>query len=573
MFVVGMSRGINGEFQMADEKSIGKRGHTSRRNFIAGTGLAAVSAPFYARGAASPSGETRNCVDESERAKRIATAPKAPFDSIRDYMAALDAHGLLLRVPEIDQDEYQMTALMFRATDEYGFFESPAFMYDKVKIDGEWINGPVVGNFQGHVNTDCIAFGLEPDPHDIKVSYRRAKTHMNKLLDSTEDGRWPEIAPVELGRDEAPCKEIALSGDECDLTKFAFVKTNPADAGRYVNTGSVFTSDPELGNNFGTYRCEITGPRTLRINSEKNHAGYKMLLAAKERGEKVGHVSIAVGQDPIIWLLSGAPLARQRGDGAVDELAIAGGMRGKALEVVKSDTNEMLVPAHAEMIIEGEVPLDAPLQTEGPFGEMFGYLGPQKQAVFWMNVTHITHRRDPWLMNSFTGMQRGYTTSPVEVLYERIMRRSIPNLIEFHYPQDMMGVSFVSIDKTAPGQGLEVGRTVANRVSICKVVVVVDADMDVLDRTQMLFTMGSRWQPDPATEIIPKGRGNITDPSSIVQGETSKIVIDATMQWPEEGGPANYAKRNRALLEELAPDALAQAHASFGEALRLWGRS
>jgi 4-hydroxy-3-polyprenylbenzoate decarboxylase len=558
---------------MTGKHDTAARGHTSRRNFIAGTGLAAVSAPFYATSAASKAGNQLNCVDIDERAKLIAAAPKAPFDSIRDYIAALDAHGLLMTVPEIDQDEYQMTALMFRATDEYGFFESPAFKYDRVKIDGEWINGPVIGNFQGHVNTDCITFGIEPDPHDIKVSYRRAKAHINKLLDSTDDGRWPQIPPVEVSRDDAPCKEVTLSGDECDLNKFAFVKTNPADAGRYVNTGSVFTSDPELGNNFGTYRCEITGPRTLRINSEKNHAGYKMLLAARERGEKVGRVSIAVGQDPIVWLLSGAPLARQRGDGAVDELAIAGGMRGKALEVVKSDNSDMLVPAHAEMIIEGEVPLDEPLQEEGPFGEMFGYLGPKKEAVFWMNVTKITHRRDPWVMNSFTGMQRGYTTSAVEVLYERIMRRSIPYLIDFHYPQDMMGVSFVSIDKTAPGQGLEAGRTVANRVGICKVVVVVDKDMDVLDRTQMLFAMGSRWQPDPASEIIPKGVANITDPSAVIQGQTSKIVIDATMQLPEEGGPKVYAKRNRVLLEELAPDALAQVDTTFGAALRDWGNS
>jgi 4-hydroxy-3-polyprenylbenzoate decarboxylase len=557
--------GILNETPQPDDS--GQLNDTSRRHFLTGAGAAALALPALAAGS-----NQDECIDATDRARLISNAPRAPFDSIRDYMAALDAHGLLMRIPEIDQDEYQMTALMFRATDSYGFFHAPAFLYEKVKIDGEWVNGPVISNFQGHVNTDCIAFGLEPDPDDIKISYRRAKAHMNKLLDSTENGRWPQIAPVELARNDAPCKEVTLSDDECDLNSFAFVKTNPADAGRYVNTGSVFTSDPELGNNFGTYRCEITGPRTLRINSEKNHAGYKMLMAARDRGEKVGHVSIVVGQDPIVWLLSGAPLARQRGDGAVDELAIAGGMRGKALEVVKSDSNDMLVPAHAEMIIEGEVPLDEPLESEGPFGEMFGYLGPQKQAVFWMRVTRITHRRDPWLMNSFTGMQRGYTTSPVEVLYERIMRRSIPNLVDFHYPQDMMGVSFVSIDKTAPGQGLEAGRIVANRVGICKVVVVVDKDMDVLDRTQMLFTMGSRWQPDPATEIISKGRGNITDPSSIVQGETSKIIIDATMQWPEEGGPKVYAKRNRVLLEELAPDALAQVDKLYGTQLKTWGK-
>ena len=542
---------------------------TSRRNFLAGTGVAALSLP--AMGAQAAAG--KDCLTKADRAKLIAAAPKAPFDSIRDYMAALDAHGLVMRVPEIDQDEYQMTALMFRATDRYGFFRAPAFLYDRIKIDGDWIDGPVVGNFQGHVNTDCILFGLEPDPDDIKVSYRRAKAYMDKMLSSTADGRWPKIAPVELARDDAPCKEVTLSGDECDLNSFAFVKTNPAGSARYVNTGSVFTSDPEMGHNFGTYRCEITGPRKLRINSEKNHAGYKMLLAARERGEKVGHVAIAVGQDPIVWLLSGAPMSRQRGDGAVDELAIAGGLRGKALEVVKADNSDMLVPAHAEMIIEGEVPLEEPLENEGPFGEMFGYLGLEKTDVFWMNVTRITHRRNPWLMNSYTGMQRGFTTSPLEVMYERIMRRSIPSLIDFHYPQDMMGVSFVSIDKTAPGQGLEVGKIVANRVSICKVVVVVDKDLDVLDRIQMLFAMGSRWQPAMATEIIEKGIGTVTDPSQIVRGETSKIVIDATMQWPEEGGPENYPKRNRVLLEELAPDALAQVDKLFGTRLRGWGNS
>jgi 4-hydroxy-3-polyprenylbenzoate decarboxylase len=546
---------------------------TSRRNFLAGTGAAAVSAPFLAGTVAHAADDNSQCISEEDRAKLIAAAPKAPFDSIRDYMAALDAHGLLMRVPEIDQDEYQMTALMFNATDKHGFFEAPAFLYDRVKQDGKWIDGPVVGNFQGHVNTDCVLFGLEPDP-DIKVSYRRAKAYINDMLESTEDGNWPQIKPNELSRDDAPCKQVTLTGDEIDLNKFAFVKTNPADGGRYVNTGSIFTSDPKLGNNFGTYRCQITGPRRLRVNSEKNQTGYAMMKAARDRGEKTMKIAIAVGQDPIVWLLSGAPLARGRGDEPVDELAIAGGLRGKALDVVKADTNDMQVPAHAEMIIEGEVPLDEPMQEEGPFGEMFGYLGKMKEEVFWMNVTRITHRRDPWVMNSFTGMQRGYTTSPVEVRYERIMRRSIPNLIDFHYPQDMMGVAFLRIDKTAPGQGMAAGQAVADRVRICKVIVVVDKDLDVLDRVQMLFAMGSRWQPAFASKIIENGPGNITDPSSIVQGETSKIIVDATMQWPEEGGPTGeYAKRNRVLLEELAPEAMAKADTEFSDALRNWGKN
>ena len=496
--------------------------------------------------------------------------PEAPFDSLRDYVAALDAHGLLIRIPRIDQDNYETTALMFRATDKYGFFGSPAMLFENIKIDGRWMQGPVLANHQAHWDTDAIVWGLDPIPGDHFATYRRAKAHLTRLLDAN-DGSYPLIPPVEVTRERAPCKEVTLSGDAINLFDFAFIKTNPADVGRYINTGSVFTSDDRLGDNFGTYRCWIVGPRTLRINSEKNHVGYKTWMAARERGEESVPVSIAVGQDPVTWVLSGAPVARRREE-RVDELAMAGGLRGKAVDVVKSDTNDMRVPAHAEMIVEGEVRVQEPLQREGPFGEMFGYQGPEKEAVFEMHVTRVTHRRNPMILNSYTGMQRGYVTSVIEALYDKLMRRMVPNLVEFHYPQDMMGVAFVSIDKTAPGQGLEAGRKIALRIPIVKVLVVVDKELDVLDRTQMLFAMGSRWQPHPASEIIEDAAGIITDPSAPVYGRSSKIVIDATKQWPEEGGPDVYPERNRVLLEQGAPQAIPRVDARFGNFLDDWHR-
>ena len=104
--------------------------------------------------------------------------------------------------------------------------------------------------------------------------------------------------------------------------------------------------------------------------------GYKMVVAARERGETRVPVSIVIGQDPVTWTISSSAVVDRRViKGKVDELAVAGGMRGKAIDVVKCQTNDIRVPAHAEMIIEGYVPLDAPLEDEGPFGEMFGYLG------------------------------------------------------------------------------------------------------------------------------------------------------------------------------------------------------
>lgn len=531
----------------------------SRREFLASSGLAALTASL----------PTATALAAQQR-RNPGPAPQAPFDSLRDYVAALDAHGLLVRIPRINQDRYQTTALMFYATEKYGFTGSPAFLFERIKIDGEWLPGPVLANHMGNWDADCIAFGLEPVPGDGYATYRRAKAHLTELL-VANDGTYPLIPPVEIPRERAPCKEVVLTGDDIDLYRFAFMKTNPADAGRYLNTGAVFTSDAQLGDNFGTYRCQIVGPRKLRINSEKNHVGYKTWMAARKRGEQVAKVTIVQGTDPAVYTLSGAPIARRREE-PVDELAMAGGLRGKPLEVVKSDTNDMLIPAHAEMVVEGEVPLQAPLEAEGPFGEMFGYQGPQKEAVFTLNVTRVTHRQNPWILNSYTGMHRGYITSPIEALYDQLMRRMVPNLVEFHYPQDMMGVAFVSIDKTAPGQGLEAGRKIAQRIPIVKVIVVVDNDLDVLDRTQMLFAMGSRWQPYPAAEIMKDAPGIITDPSAPVYGRSSKIVVDATRQWPEEGGPQVYAKRNRELLDRGAPDAMAEARAAFADTLMDWQR-
>jgi len=535
--------------------------HSSRREFLAAGGVVGLAA--LAAGCSQ--------APDAEKAPSGQPPPQAPFDSLRDYVAALEAHGLLLRIPRIDQDQYLTTALMFQAQEQYGFTGSPAMLFENIKVDGEWMAGPVLANHQGHFNTDAIVFGLEPIPGDPRATYRRAKAHLTDMLDAN-GGSYPLIPPVELSREQSPCKEITLTGDDIDLYRFPFIKTNPADAGRYLNTGSIFSDDPELGPNYGTYRSWITGPRTLRINSEPNHVGYKSWDRARKRGEKTAPVSIAVGQDPIVWMLSGAPVAR-RGEEPVDELAMAGGLRGKPLEIVKSDTNDLMVPAHAEMILEGEILVQEPLEPEGPFGEMFGYMGPQKKAVFTMRVNKVTHRPKPMILNSYTGMQKGYVTAPIEALYDKLLRRMVPNLVEFHYPQDMMGVAFLSIDKTAPGQGLEAGRRIAGRIPISKVVVVVDKELDVLDRTQMLFAMGSRWQPYPASDILQDAPGIITDPSATRPWRSSKIVIDATKQWPEEGGPDIYPKLNRVALADGAPEAFSRADEEFGAMLRGWGKS
>jgi 4-hydroxy-3-polyprenylbenzoate decarboxylase len=143
--------------------------------------------------------------------------------------------------------------------------------------------------------------------------------------------------------------------------------------------------------------------------------------------------------------------------------------------------------------------------------------------------------------------------------------------VESYQPQDAMGVFIVSIDKSGPGQGMKAGRAVADRNPIAKVVIVVDKDIDVMDRTQIMFALGSRWQPSPATEILKDLQGIVTDPSQPVQGRTSKIVIDATMQWPEEGGRQKFPPTNRSLLEQDEPNVFAEVDRLYGTTLTRWG--
>lgn len=497
---------------------------------------------------------------------------QAPFISMRDYVAALDAWGLVMRVPRVDQDAYEATALMYRARDQHGMRGAPAFRFDKVKIGGEWLAGPLLVNESGHSYGECLAFGLEPaDAQAVYArpldSYRKARAHVEALL-VENGGEYPEVAPVEVEPAAAPCKEVRLTGAAIDLTRFAFIQGNPGDAGRYINTGVVFTEHPKYGVNIGTYRCHLRGPREIALNSEPGQTGYRHLMAARRRGEKVARVSIALTPDPYVWMVSGSKMALARGRRS-DEMSIAGGLAGQPIATVRSETNGFQVPAHAEMIIEGEVPLDD-LRPEGPYAEMVGYQGKVKDEVFWMRVTAVTHRRKPWLMNNFTGVQAGSLMAAGHARSFLRLKQDIPLVTDWFPDTRAVGLTYVSIRKDAPGQGLEVAKAVAERDFFSKVVVVVDADLDVTDPRAMLAALGARWQPAGHTHVFEQMPGLPLDPSAPRIGKTSKIAIDATRPYPGEGGPGRFPAQNAALFAAGAPDALANVDRKWGERLRDW---
>lgn len=526
----------------------------SRRDFLsqsAGLSAAALAAADLKLAEAQSAAPPASAADHRTATDRATDWQVGPFEDLREWIAELERRNLVLRVRNIDQDAYEGTALMYRLIDRFGMYFAPALVMENVRIDGRWYKGPIITNHFGHWDTECLSFGLQPVAGDHVATYYKALARVDEFLKKGQGGAFPTAPFAEVARAAAPCKEVVLRGEQIDLTKFAFMQSNPADSGRYVNTGSVFTNDRELGKNFGTYRCEIKGPRLLGINPEEGQGAWQAFMKAKERGESSVKVSIALGQDPVTWVVSSSKLNRAK----ADELEVVSAIRGRPLRVVRSETNEHLVPATSEIIIEGEVPLDQGMLPEGPFGEMYGYMGSRKAANFWMNVTAVTHRRNPWFVNQYTGVTRGFPTAPLEQIALSSLKRFVPNIKMLHTPVEATGLCFVSIKKQKPGEALEIGKRIAQIVGIAKVIVIVDDDIEVLDRTAVMHTLGSRWQPAPATAIIPESRGMPLDPSLTKRPMTSKVVIDATRQWPQEGGPAEYQALNRTELERLAPEA------------------
>ena len=481
-----------------------------------------------------------------------------PYDSLREYIRAMEATGNLVHVAEMNQDEYETTAFVYRSIERLGYWKAPALLVDRVKIDGEWVEGPLLANAFGPWASEALCLGvpMEEITDNHEQMYRKTLDLVEKKMGF---GGLAKIDPEVVDASAAPVKEIVLTGDDIDLTKFAFIQTNPADAGRYMTTGSVIMLDPQLGTNVGTYRCQIKGPRQIGVNPEPTQDGWRMIMAAQQRGEKTKKCTFVKGADPLVFTASSTKLGGPMGG---DELALAGGLRGKPVQVVKSEHSDIMVPAHAEMVIEGEIPLDE-LLPEGPFAELYGYLGRAKEENFFMNVTAITHRPKPIIVNAYTGIARAYCTAPVEAGFRAQFRRSVPGFLNMHMLLQALGVYIVQINKTSPGQGISAGLAASSSSGLAKVVIVVDKDVNIYRLDDVMASLGSRWQPVPGTVLIPQSQGVPLDPSAPKRGLTSRVIIDATRQFESEGGPATLAPVSRELLEELAPNAFPNIDAKW----------
>ena len=375
----------------------------------------------------------------------------------------------------------------------------PILLFEKVK----GTKFPVLTNL--HASRGRLAMAINAKPEEMQKAYLRA---MEK-----------PIAPKLVTK--APVKEVILTGDQINLYNLPQILHHQDDAGAYITAAISFAKDPNGDAwNCAYNRLMIQGRDTTSIHLTLAKHLWEFQRAAEARGEALP-VAFAIGVHPAIAL---GCLAIGSID--EDERAIMGGLLGEPLELVKCETSELLVPAHAEMIIEAEI-LPHERTPEGPFGEFTGYsLGERQREV--VKVRAITHRRDAIFQDITVGHldHLMLSTTPIEANLYRAVRAMVPTVKAVRVPAPF--TCYVAIEQRISGQAKNAILAVLGNDLYMKRVIVVDQDVDIFNDRQVNWAVATRCQPDRDIVVITNTRGSDLDPSTKEDGNTAKWGVDAT---------------------------------------------
>src|SRR5215470_10467733 len=318
-----------------------------------------------------------------------------------------------------------------------------------------------------------------------------------------------------------PVKEVIVRGEDVNLYDLPQIVHHEGDVGVFLTAAISFAKDPTAETwNCAYNRLMIRGRDTTGIHLTLGKHLWEYQRLAEARGEPLP-VAFAIGCHPAIAL---GCLAIGSID--EDERAIMGGLFGEALELVKCETSDVLVPAHAEMVIEAEI-LPAARTPEGPFGEFTGYsLGERQREV--VQVKAITHRAGA-MFQDITVAHLDHmllSTIPMEANLYRAVRAMVPSVKAVRVPGPF--TCYVSLEQRLIGQAKNAILAVLGSDLYMKRVVVVDHDVDVFDDRQINWAIATRSQPDRDFVIVSHARGSDLDPSTREDGYSGKWGIDAT---------------------------------------------
>jgi UbiD family decarboxylase len=494
----------------------------------------------------------------------------AYFRNLREHLAALEERGLLTRVGipvNKDTEMHPLVRWQFRG----GIPESErkAFLFTNV-VDskGKKFDIPVVvGALAASREIYRIGLGCELDK--IAETWTRAAAHP---ID-------PNVVT------DAPCQEILITGAELDepgkgLDAIPVPISTPGwDNGPYTTLSQYITKDPETGvQNMGNYRGQVKARRRIGMNPslELRPGIYAHWLKYKARGEKMPAV-VVLGAPPAVTFTSTQKLPER-----LDELAVTGGLIGKPLNVVRAKTVDLLVPAEAEIVIEGFIHTDA-LEPEAPFGESHGHVNLQEYNAF-MEITAITRRKDAILTSiisqvtpSESSLIKRVSLEPLllEHMRENLGLRCVKK-VGLHEPlTNLRKVVLLHMEKGTPR--VEIWRALygiaTQHRAIGKFVIAVDEDIDVDNADAILWALSYRCNPAMDMEVM-KHRDQGHGPRSLRNGgEDASVLFDATLKepFPPISLPKReYMEKARVIWEELGLPPLTPQAPWFGYSLGEW---
>jgi 4-hydroxy-3-polyprenylbenzoate decarboxylase len=456
------------------------------------------------------------------------------YADLREFLSQLEARGDLKRIAASVSPRLEMTEICDRVLRAGGpalLFEHPAG-HDM----------PVLANLFGSVGRIALAMGVadaaalrevgkllaylkEPDPpkglRDLWDKFPLFKQVLN-------------MAPKE--RSGAPCQEVVWEGRDVDLSRLPVQTCWPGDAGPLITWGLTVTRGPSKPRqNLGIYRQQVIGPNRVIMRWLAHRGGALDFRDHKKQSKEPFPVAVAIGADPATTLAAVTPVPDTLG-----EYQFAGLLRGSRTEVVRCISNELQVPATAEIVLEGAIG-QADEALEGPHGDHTGYYNEAERFPV-LTVERITMRRSPIYHSTYTGKppdEPAMLGVALNEVFVPLLTKQFPEIVDFYLPPEACSyrLAVVSMKKQYPGHAKRVMFGVwsfLRQFMYTKFVIVVDDDIDARDWREVIWALSTRVDPVRDVLLVENTPIDYLDFASPVSGLGSKMGIDATGKWPGE---------------------------------------
>jgi 4-hydroxy-3-polyprenylbenzoate decarboxylase len=452
------------------------------------------------------------------------------YDDLRDFIRALEKNKELKRIPFEVDPKLEITEFADRSVKNGG----PALLFEKPT--GSKV--PLLINGFASMRRMEIALQVSSVDEVAKriseyLEMRMPEGLLNKLKMLPKLAEMGAFFPKIVSK--GACQEVVKT-DGFSLYDFPVLTCWPGDGGPFITLPMVFTKNPETGKrNCGMYRMQVYDERTTGMHwqTHKQGAEHYRRLAAEGKRPRMD-VSVAIGSDPATMYSAILPLPPD-----LDEMMISGFLRGSPVEMVKCQTNDIEVPANAEIVLEGYVEIGES-RREGPFGDHTGYYSlADDYPVF--HVTCVTHRRDPIYATTIVGpppMEDFYMGKAIERIFLPLMRMQLPEVRDMCMPAEGIfhNIMLVSIRKSYPGHARKVMSAIwgLGQAMFTKCIVVVDEDVDVQNVSEVAWRALNNIDPERDIQFT-MGPIDSLDHASRLVNYGSKMGVDATRKWPGEG--------------------------------------